>query len=66
MKKITLKQMELIEGGSTRGNVECGLAIVGMGIAYVGLVTATGGLGLALGAIGWSIAPVATALSCLK
>jgi hypothetical protein len=66
MKKITLKQMELIEGGSTRGNVECGLAIVGMGIAYVSLVTPTGGLGLALGAIGWSIAPVATALSCLK
>jgi hypothetical protein len=69
MKTMTLNQMEMVEGGSTtRGTVECGLAIAGLGIALFGILTvtaATGGFGLFAASFGWSIAPVGAALACL-
>lgn len=61
--------MGMVEGGrTTRGTVECGLALAGLGLAAFGILTvtaATGGWGLFAASFGWSIAPVATALSCL-
>lgn len=64
MKKLSLEQMENIQGGGLTPEAKCGIALGLYVLSFIALAAATGGIGLILGLAGFGGAIWGSAEAC--